>query len=137
MSAEPGRDGTVPERVLLLRLSSIGDVIHALPAFQSLRDALPDAEIGWAVERAAAPLVRRLQGLDHVHELGHDDVPMFTPEAVKGLEFDGVVVVNPHQILDADGDTPSRGARLLYVAMTRAVQELAFVTDAAAPPVIA
>jgi DNA helicase IV len=62
--------------------------------------------------------------VDHVHELGHDDVPLFGPEQVKGLEFDGVVVVEPNQILDG---TP-RGARLLYVAMTRAVQQLVFVT---------
>ena len=48
----------------------------------------------------------------------------FSPEQVKGLEFDGVVVVEPNELLDG---TP-RGARLLYVAMTRAVQELAFVT---------
>jgi ATP-dependent exoDNAse (exonuclease V) beta subunit len=33
--------------------------------------------------------------------------------------------------------TTSRGARLLYVAMTRAVQRLTFVTDAPAPEVIA
>jgi DNA helicase IV len=71
--------------------------------------------------------------VDHVHELGHDDVPLFGPETVKGLEFDGVVVVNPHEIL---GDSP-RGARLLYVAMTRAVQELAFVTSGERPHVIA
>ena len=58
-----------PERILIVRLSSIGDVIHSLPAFQALREALPDAEIGWAVERAAAPLVRSLTELDHVHEL--------------------------------------------------------------------
>jgi DNA helicase IV len=45
-----------------------------------------------------------------------------------------VVVVEPDSILDG---TP-RGARLLYVAMTRAVQELAFVTSGPAPtPVIA
>lgn len=75
--------------------------------------------------------------VDHVHELGHDDVPLFAPEQVKGLELDGVVVVSPHRILDAEGAEPSRGARLLYVAMTRAVQELAFVTDAPAPAVIA
>ena len=71
-----------------------------------------------------------LVAVDHVHELGHDDVPLFGPEAVKGLEFDGVVVVNPHEILDDD----PRGARLLYVAMTRAVQELAFVTTPPHPP---
>ena len=53
---------------------------------------------------------------------------------MKGLEFDGVVVVEPDVILDG---TP-RGARLLYVAMTRAVQELAFVTTRPTPtPVIA
>jgi len=78
-----------------------------------------------------------LIAVDHVHELGHDDVPLFGPEQVKGLEFDGVVVVSPHLILDPDGRDPARGARLLYVAMTRAVQELAFVTDAIPPDVIA
>ncbi len=66
--------------------------------------------------------------VDHVHQLGHDDVPLFGPEQVKGLEFDGVVVVEPDEIFDG---TP-RGARLLYVAMTRAVQELALVTTASA-----
>jgi DNA helicase IV len=84
----------------------------------------------------AALAASGLVAVDHVHELGHDDVPLFGAEAVKGLEFDGVVVVNPHDILDADGENPSRGARLLYVAMTRAVQELAFVTDAPPPDVI-
>jgi DNA helicase IV len=86
----------------------------------------------------AASLARSgLIAVDHVHALGHDDIPLFSAEAVKGLEFDGVVVVNPHEILDADGENPSRGARLLYVAMTRAVQELAFVTDAPPPELIA
>ncbi|MFK8026075.1 MAG: ATP-binding domain-containing protein [Ilumatobacter sp.] len=74
-----------------------------------------------------------LVGVTHVHELAGHEVPIFGAEQVKGLEFDGVVVVNPHDIL---GDTP-RGARLLYVAMTRAVQRLEFVTDASPPPVIA
>jgi superfamily I DNA/RNA helicase len=70
-----------------------------------------------------------LHAVDRVHDLGHDDVPLFHPEAVKGLEFDGVVVVNPHEIFDGS----ERGARLLYVAMTRAVQTLHFVTSAPLP----
>jgi DNA helicase IV len=77
-----------------------------------------------------------LLGVEYVHELAAGEVPIFEPHAVKGLEFDGVVVVNPHEIL-CEGrvdvtDTP-RGARLLYVAMTRAVQRLDFVTDAPPP----
>jgi DNA helicase IV len=55
------------------------------------------------------------------------------------VAFDGVIVVNPHEILGEGTDraVTERGARLLYVAMTRAVQELHFVTDAPAPPVLA
>ena len=71
-------------------------------------------------------------GVGHVQKLGLHDVPRFGAEAVKGLEFDAVIVVEPHEIL---GDTP-RGARLLYVAMTRAVQQLTFVSSAPLPEVL-
>ena len=80
-----------------------------------------------------------LSAVDHVHELDPAELPVFGPESVKGLEFDGVIVVNPHEILSEGSDRPltERGARLLYVAMTRAVQELHFVTDGAPPDVLA
>jgi DNA helicase IV len=65
-----------------------------------------------------------LHAVDHLHQLHPGEVPLFGPEQVKGLEFDGVVVVEPDAILGAT----ARGARLLYVAMTRAVQDLTFVT---------
>ncbi len=87
---------------------------------------------------ANALVAHDLRAVDHVHELAPEEIPVFTPEAVKGLEFDGVVVVNPHEILSEGTAAPvtARGARLLYVAMTRAVQELHFVTDAEPPPVL-
>jgi len=94
------------------------------------------APVGLHAELAQAIGAAGLRTVDHVHELAPHDVPLFGPEQVKGLEFDGVVVVNPHDILAAGGNLPL-GARLLYVAMTRAVQELAFVTDAEPPPLIA
>ena len=62
--------------------------------------------------------------VDVVRALLDDRIEVHTPDTAKGLEFDGVVVVQPDEILDGT----ARGARLLYVAMTRAVQELAFVT---------
>jgi DNA helicase IV len=82
---------------------------------------------------------RGIVAVDHVHELDPGELPVFGPEAVKGLEFDGVIVVNPHEILSEGTKHPvtQRGARLLYVAMTRAVQELHFVTDADAPALLA
>ena len=79
-----------------------------------------------------------LVAVDHVHELDPSEIPLFGPEAVKGLEFDGVIVVSPHEMLSEGSDrlVTERGARLLYVAMTRAVQELHFVTDADPPSIL-
>jgi len=38
------------ERLLIVRLSAMGDVIHTLPAVQAVREAFPQAHIGWLVE---------------------------------------------------------------------------------------
>ncbi len=54
------------------------------------------------------------------------------PPDAKGLEFDAVVVVEPAVIA---GGT-SRGLRLLYVALTRAVQELVIVHAQPLPPAL-
>lgn len=54
------------ERILLVRLSHLGDVVHALPVFHALREARPQARIGWAVQREFAPLLAGLPGLDEV-----------------------------------------------------------------------
>lgn len=50
-----------------------------------------------------------------------DDVVLLSPTAAKGLEFDGVVVVDPASIADADG------LLALYVALTRTTSRLAVV----------
>jgi heptosyltransferase-1 len=44
-------------RFLLLRLGSLGDIVHALPAASALRDTFPDARIDWAVEPKWARLL--------------------------------------------------------------------------------
>lgn len=44
-------------RLLIIRLSSLGDVVHALPAAALLRRALPKAQIDWLVETRWAPLL--------------------------------------------------------------------------------
>ena len=51
-------------RVLIVKLSSLGDVVHAMPAVQDIRAALPHATIDWAVERPFAPLVERCEGVE-------------------------------------------------------------------------
>jgi len=45
-------------RVLFVKLSSLGDVVHNFPAVTDLVRALPGAQVAWAVEEAYAGLVR-------------------------------------------------------------------------------
>jgi heptosyltransferase I len=45
------------ERLLIVRLGSMGDIIHTLPAASALRRAYPAAEIGWIVEESWAELL--------------------------------------------------------------------------------
>lgn len=48
---------TDSRRLLVLRLSALGDVIHTIPAVALLRDALPDTRIQWVVEAPYRELV--------------------------------------------------------------------------------
>ena len=45
------------KRLLIVRLSAMGDVIHTLPAVQALRESFPDAHIGWLIEERWAELL--------------------------------------------------------------------------------
>jgi len=44
------RNGADIKRLLIVRLGSMGDVIHTLPAAHALRAAFPEAMIGWLIE---------------------------------------------------------------------------------------
>jgi heptosyltransferase-1 len=47
----------IVERLLIVRLSAMGDVIHTLPAVHALREAFPQAHIGWLIEERWAELL--------------------------------------------------------------------------------
>jgi lipopolysaccharide heptosyltransferase II len=55
--------------VLALRLSSVGDIVLAEPVVAALRDALPDASIGFVVKEAFRDLVEGHPAIDRVHTL--------------------------------------------------------------------
>jgi ADP-heptose:LPS heptosyltransferase len=54
------------ERILIVLLGAIGDVTRALPLLHRVRHGYPQARIVWAVEPAAAALVRGHAALDAV-----------------------------------------------------------------------
>ncbi|WP_395060734.1 lipopolysaccharide heptosyltransferase I [Polaromonas sp.] len=49
-------------KILLVKLSSLGDVVHTLPVVQDILAAHPGAQIDWVVEKAFAPLLTPLLG---------------------------------------------------------------------------
>ena len=53
-------------KILLVKLSSLGDVVHTLPVVQDIRTAMPDAQIDWVVEKAFAPLLRQVHGVQRI-----------------------------------------------------------------------
>jgi lipopolysaccharide heptosyltransferase I len=55
-----------PNRLLAVRLSSLGDVVHTIPIVPALRSALPDAKLDWLVDERWAPLVKLVRGIDDV-----------------------------------------------------------------------
>jgi heptosyltransferase I len=57
---------TSAERFLLVRLSSLGDLVHSIPVVPALRSACPDARIDWVVDARWAPLMELVEGLDEV-----------------------------------------------------------------------
>ena len=60
--ASPG----TPRRVLIIRLSALGDVVMASGLIPALRAVAPDAHLAWLVEPAGAPLLRHNPRLDEV-----------------------------------------------------------------------
>ena len=60
------RAGGDAPRILLVRLSAVGDVLHALPVLSALRAHWPAAELVWAVEDRAASLLGDRAELDRV-----------------------------------------------------------------------
>jgi heptosyltransferase-1 len=59
-------DLTAVRRVLLVRMSAIGDVVHTLPVAAALKRSFPHLELTWAVEERCAPIVEVNPFVDHV-----------------------------------------------------------------------
>jgi lipopolysaccharide heptosyltransferase I len=53
-------------RFLIVRLGSLGDVIHAIPAAAALRRRYPEARIDWLVDPSYAGLLKLVSGLDEI-----------------------------------------------------------------------
>ncbi len=125
-------------RILIVRLSSIGDVVRVLPALHTLRQIFPDAQIDWAVERKSAAIIEDHPSLDRV--LVFDRPSGFSRSIASFLHFIREVrrgrydiVVDFHGILKSGlitgysgaaqrlGFSPPRAQELSYFSYNRRV----------------
>jgi heptosyltransferase-1 len=51
-------------RVLIVRMSALGDIVHALPVLAAIRRAWPDAQVDWIVDEAYASILTLAEGLN-------------------------------------------------------------------------
>lgn len=76
MSNLPSNNSTTSPKILLVKLSSLGDVLHNLPIVWDLRAHLPNAQIDWVIEEGYVHLLEPLlsrdgfRGIDHIIPFG-------------------------------------------------------------------
>src|SRR5512147_1186231 len=62
------------DRILLVRLGAVGDVVRTLPAASAIRAAYAGAHLAWLVERPSASLLRAQPWLDEVIEFPREAI---------------------------------------------------------------
>ncbi len=55
-----------PSNILVIRLSSLGDVLMSMPAVKSIKDHFPEARVSWLVEGSVGDLLTSQPFIDHV-----------------------------------------------------------------------
>lgn len=68
--------GRIPERILIVLLGAIGDVVRALPLLGRIRRGFPSAHIAWAVEPKSAPILEHHPWLDEMILYQRDRAPL-------------------------------------------------------------
>lgn len=75
-----------PQRVLIVRLSALGDTVLTLPLAQHIRTVRPETFLGWLVGEAAAPVLAGVDAIDRIHILPRQSGPTAWRELLASLK---------------------------------------------------
>jgi len=104
LNKRPLKQRSDPERILIVRLSAVGDTILTLPVLCALRDRFPASKIAWVVGKGASDLLRGHEDLDELFVLSKDQTA--SPRAYwKFLQ--SIRRWKPDTAIDAQGLTKS------------------------------
>jgi len=90
-------DTNIPREILIVKPSSLGDVVHTLPSSVELRRAFPEAKIRWLINTEWKPL---LEGLGHIDEV--IEFPRRDFRGVRGLMRVAPWAADLHKRLNSD-----------------------------------
>jgi len=79
----PAFDPARLSSVLIIKMSSIGDVVHAMPVASALRGTYPNLRITWLVEDWLAPLLQRHHAVDRLITLPALRLPLTGPALLR------------------------------------------------------
>ncbi|MGH3072605.1 MAG: ATP-binding domain-containing protein, partial [Gaiellaceae bacterium] len=130
--ALPLLDAIAPEieRPLAYRAGGAEPELRPVPEDSLLREAYVEAGRHAREDGLVALIVPdELDEPALAHESAFDGIPLLTPRAAKGLEFDHVIVVEPALVAARE-----QGLRDLYVALTRPTTTLVVVHARPLPP---
>jgi lipopolysaccharide heptosyltransferase I len=51
------------KRILIVRMSALGDIVHALPVLAAIRNAMPDVDVDWLADRRYIGLLDYVDGI--------------------------------------------------------------------------
>ena len=75
------------KNIVIVKLSSIGDVIHALPVAHALKKQYPDARITWVVEKPAYDLLINNPDIDEIIVFEKSKFKSITGLLINGYKF--------------------------------------------------
>lgn len=119
-------------RILIIRLSAIGDVVRVLPALHTLRNRYPSAQIDWVVERKSYDILSGHPDIDQIHVFDRsgampDSIGGFVQlcKTIRANRYDWVM--DFHGIFKTGVLTLASGAGLRYGFARPRSQELSFL----------
>ncbi|MBU4495450.1 MAG: glycosyltransferase family 9 protein [Acidobacteria bacterium] len=107
-------------RFLIVRLSSLGDILHTLPAFSALRRGFPDAEISWLTGEKGKDILSLVPGIDNITVLPESSLKPGKKGFIKNVRsFRRSVRLKDRTALDFQGLIKSGAAAWLSGAERR------------------
>lgn len=91
------------DSILVIKPSSLGDIVHTLPAVAAIRDANPGAKITWVMNPEFTPLLRGNPDVNHIHGFPRRDFSGLGAPVKFGPWFKETRKLKPDLALDFQG----------------------------------